>query len=606
MSRRLPIYDALLNLQAVKDAIRSPADHRAKHRVAVAGPVGESAAFRRSVASRPLLPQWPQPLRAAIHAVLLLLTAAFFALHYLHLAADFPNFSRWMDWSKYTDEGWYGDAAIRHYLLGHWYVPGDFNPAAALPVWPLLEGLLFHFTGVSLVAERALTVSVFGGILIASWLLLSRSSQPRPQASLAASMAVLFLAANPFCFVFSRMGILEPLLILLMLGCLLAAQTARPLPELHPPDRRTEPGAILWRNLVPVFGIGILLPLMILTKTTGLFLVPAIALMLFAALGYRVRPFLQVGLPAAALGSGIWLAYFLFFVRPHYLADFHYLFSANAYTGITRQNFFSVVAATLRSGEWMGSRLYAAAVAAFAIALYRFRRLREHHLMAVLLVWALSYIGFLAYHNNLQPRYYLVVAVPLTLLVPLVFRDLILPRFRSSFAAAAAALAAAVCCAIILIPDAAQTLAIATHPQYTFVDAARRIDNFIQADHRRDSAHSTLVLSISGSDLSLMTGLHSICDDFGTAELADRAQKYNPGWYLAWNLIEDDKMDALTPLFHVERVATFPAMDDQDRNLLVLYRLEPEDTGAKRQTHLRNRHTRTKLGQQPSQVQLQH
>jgi hypothetical protein len=47
-------------------------------------------------------------------------------------------------------------------------------------------------------------------------------------------------------------------------------------------------------------------------------------------------------------------------------------------------------------------------------------------------------------------------------------------------------------------------------------------------------------------------------------------------------------------------------MDDQDRNLLVLYRLEPEDTGAKRQTHVRNRHTRTKLGQQPSQVQLQH
>ena len=83
--------------------------------------------------------------------------------------ADFPNHSIWMDWAKYTDEGWYGDAAIRHYQLGHWNVPGDFNPAAALPVWPLLEMVLFRVTGVSLVAARALTVTVFGlcaGVLL--------------------------------------------------------------------------------------------------------------------------------------------------------------------------------------------------------------------------------------------------------------------------------------------------------------------------------------------------------------------------------------------------------------------------------------------------------
>src|SRR5438067_6350588 len=78
------------------------------------------------------------------------LAAIFYALHFLHLRADFPNHSPWMDWAKYTDEGWYGDAAVRHYQWGHWNVPGDFNPAAALPVWPLIELVLFRFTGVSL------------------------------------------------------------------------------------------------------------------------------------------------------------------------------------------------------------------------------------------------------------------------------------------------------------------------------------------------------------------------------------------------------------------------------------------------------------------------
>jgi hypothetical protein len=58
------------------------------------------------------------------------------------------------DWAKYTDEGWYGNAAIRAHLFGHWFVSGDFNPAVALPVWPFLEWLLFFFTGVSVEAAR--------------------------------------------------------------------------------------------------------------------------------------------------------------------------------------------------------------------------------------------------------------------------------------------------------------------------------------------------------------------------------------------------------------------------------------------------------------------
>ena len=104
----------------------------------------------------------------AAEAVLLLVAAIFLTLHAFHLSADFPNHSPWMDWAKYTDEGWYGDGAIRHFQRGHWHVPGDFNPAAALPVWPLLEAALFRFTEVSLSAARALTVGIFALILVAS------------------------------------------------------------------------------------------------------------------------------------------------------------------------------------------------------------------------------------------------------------------------------------------------------------------------------------------------------------------------------------------------------------------------------------------------------
>ena len=59
------------------------------------------------------------------------LICGFALLHALHLGADFPNHTPWLfDYAKYTDEGWWGNAAVRAHLFGNWYLPGDFNPAA--------------------------------------------------------------------------------------------------------------------------------------------------------------------------------------------------------------------------------------------------------------------------------------------------------------------------------------------------------------------------------------------------------------------------------------------------------------------------------------------
>jgi len=156
------------------------------------------------IETRAVSPVQPEHAAKRVEAVLLLVAAIFFALHFVHLRADFPNHSAWMDWAKYTDEGWYGDAAIRHYQRGHWNVPGDFNPAAALPVWPALEIVLFRVTGVSLAAARALTLVVFGLILGCSYWLIRRWLPGRP---LAAAVAVMLLAVSPFCFAFMRLAI---------------------------------------------------------------------------------------------------------------------------------------------------------------------------------------------------------------------------------------------------------------------------------------------------------------------------------------------------------------------------------------------------------------
>ena len=530
-----------------------------------------------------------------LKVALMCLAIVFLALHFVHLSADFPNHSPWMDWSKYTDEGWYGDGAIRQVQLGHWYLRGDFNPAAALPVWPLLEFALFSVTGVSLVAARALTVSVFGLTLLVAYLLARRCSMEARTggdagSAFAPAAGVALLAVSPFCYVFTRIAILEPLLVLLgMLGLL--AATSR-------------------RRWLTVVSLGVLLPAMVLTKTTAVFLMPSIAWMLWASAGYRLREFLRIGVPSAGLAVSLWSGYFCLVVKPRFLEDYRYLFSANAYTGMTRENAWEVVATTVRDGVWMGKLTYPAALAAMLAAMICCRRIFRNPLIPSLMLWAVGYAAFLAYHNNLQPRYYLVIAIPLTLLPVVVAEEIysmapgwLTPSRRISRRGFVAIVGGVFF--VILGVSTVQTVRYIMRPEYTFLDAAKRLNEVIASD---TTGRSKLVLSISGSDLSLMTGLPSICDDFGTMALEDRVAAYKPGWYATWNQVDDDKMDALTPMYHLERVAAFPAFDDPERNLLILYRLDPpeEETPRRKRGKLVPKRLQTKLGQQPSASQLEH
>ena len=348
-----------------------------------------------------------------IRGVLLLVAAVFFALHFLHLNADFPNHSPWMDWSKYTDEGWYGDAAIRHYLTGHWYWQGDFNPAVALPVWPALEWIVFRFTGVSPAAARALTLVVFGVTLLVLYRLIARHThaRTRTEISLAPALAVLFLCCSPFLYAFDRMAIVEPLLICLTSLALLTAS------YLHPLHLRRTSAAELAKNMLPSLTLGLLLPAMVLAKTTAICVFPAVAYMVWARAGYRMRPAVRLAVVPCLLGAALWLTYFFGFVRPHYLADYRYLFSANGYTGIELEPLATVVLNTLTDGMWMGKVLFPCFFAVMALVLFWRPRLLTNPLVPALTLWIAGYTAFLLYHNNLQPRYYTVLAVPIAALV---------------------------------------------------------------------------------------------------------------------------------------------------------------------------------------------
>jgi hypothetical protein len=124
--------------------------------------------------------------------------------------------------------------------------------------------------------------------------------------------------------------------------------------------------------------------------------------------------------------------------------------------------------------------------------------------------------------------------------------------------------------------NGASTLSFAAHPEYTFVNAARQLTDYID----QHPNGSRLLVSISGDEITLITHLQSLCDDFSmhTPQFPDLGAKlayYKPGWWATWNDIDPGTLEDLHTHYSLEQVAEFKALDDPERNVLVLFKLHP-------------------------------
>jgi 4-amino-4-deoxy-L-arabinose transferase-like glycosyltransferase len=501
----------------------------------------------------------PRPIRRSLYGLWLMGIAVLFTLHAMHLRADFPNNSPWMDYSKYTDEGWYGKAAIEHYVLGSWYVHGDFNPSVALPILPALELALFHFTGVSLVAARLLVLVIFALNLVLAYAVL-RMRAPR----VTALFAVTLLVTNAFLYAFSRLAILEqPLTLFLLASWLLALL----LPRMSARSRN-----------VAHIAIGLLLCLTILTKTTAIFLVLSTLVLIWHAYGYKFRPTIRP--LAAVVLSGLipFTAYYLLFVRPRYAYDYHYLFAANVWNqpeGL--RGYLAAFWFALHGTLWIDPWLCLLAVALLVVSAFFARRLWRDPLVVASLLACAGYIFFIGWHNNMQPRYYQVLAYPVVFVIAMAIEALVSTArngsegFRTSALARSLAWAAVGVATVVSAANLREILYWTRHPDYSWMTAARRLTSYV--DHHPNG--NRLLLSVSGDNITLITHLPAICDDFGTWDLAMRIHNYRPGWYAAWNELDPGTLEDLRTQYTLERVATFQAFDDPDRDRLILYKLHP-------------------------------
>jgi hypothetical protein len=476
--------------------------------------------------------------------LLLLIAVVFYGLCFFHLRADFPNHSPWNDWSKMTDEGWYGVAAAQHFLNASWLTPGSFNPAVAMPVWPLALRAWFGLTGIGMVPARALMLIVYGTSLALLLLTLRQRSHRQDHSGTIPALAIALMAVNPFCYAFDRLAVLEPGMVFwLMLGLWLAGRTGP-------------------KDIAKQIGLGIILCLLVLTKTTGIFLVPAVLYQLAATVGWTTRTWIKPTAVAIATALLLWLVYYALVVRPHYLEDYRLLFTINQ--GRVHLSIIPRVAFdTLWSGIWINRVLYPAALLVLLLSAIWLRDLWQSPLFGSSVIAIAGYLLFICYHSNLQPRYYLVITMPVVIVLLLGFESLWAKRPPVGVLLAAAI-------GLSMITMAIQTIHYVMRPEYSFAQTA----DAIAAQMRQSPETEQTLLSSSGADITLLAGIPSLSSEYTTHGLEAVLDRYKPGWYAAWEGWDDERTSVLRLHHRLDERARYTVFDDPKRQTLVLYRMQ--------------------------------
>ena len=482
----------------------------------------------------------------------LIVIVGFAITHLPSLRADFPNHSQWMmDEAKYTDEGWYGNAAIREHLTGNWYLAGDFNPAVAMPIWPFLEWIEFSFTGVTVEAARGLAISFFFANLLLTYLLFRRT---RPLS--VTLVTLILLATSPYLYCFSRLAIVEPSLATFVLGAIYVSVLLEH--SRHP--------------IIHSFLLGLLLALMMLTKPTAVFLLPAVAWALWRPLWKQKKYALRYTLAAGCVSTGIYGLWLALVIRHGLLSDYLYLFISNKDTGSSE--FLWPLILFLRAiyaGAHVDGVLLGLASFLALLSLINWRRpwvreLWHNPIFGASMLGVAGYTLFFITHRADYHYFYVVIIFSIYILT-LVTEALINGAGGTRWLGWAV---------VILIAALASeygfwTMKYVLHPQYTFVDAAEELTRYV--DQHPNGRR--ILVSESGDDISLIAHLPALGDAWGTQNRASKIAAYQPGWYATWNYLNPGVLQDIHRNFSIEQVGSYRAFDKDDRNLLVLFELHP-------------------------------
>jgi 4-amino-4-deoxy-L-arabinose transferase-like glycosyltransferase len=483
--------------------------------------------------------------RRIVQCILLALTVCLLGARLWHIQADFPTYYFYsQDGARLTDEGFYTNAALHHFTLGHAYLPGGWNPGVFMPMWPLMVGALFHFTGISGAAARSLAV-------VCTWLtvLLAYAVTRQYRSRTFAAIAALLMAANALGFFFGRLAILEPAFGMFLLLALYLAGKVRP------------------GNYALAALVGVVFVIATLTKTTGPFVLPAVLYPIWAR--NREDHAAAWKLLAVALGMIFLLLGCAKLIWAHnYQTDMQIILGINPLWQI--EHSLPRLLRFFYRGTWIDPVLFPIALAGFCAAIFRLRFLWKDTLFATAFLWEAGYAAFIVFHYGGPPRYFVILIVP-TIWLALVFLEWLWRERRP------VGLALAACIVASVVWNITSIAAYLARPHYTLVNASKAIKRVIEADPQSSKFQSSKLMIGRGADeISLLSGGFPTMDSDGAMPLADKIEVYHPGWFMQWTFDVPQRAVTVSSRRQMEQQARFSVLGPTGQANLTLYQLLPK------------------------------
>ncbi|MEK6396682.1 MAG: hypothetical protein V4734_01225, partial [Terriglobus sp.] len=295
------------------------------------------------------------------------------------------------------------------------------------------------------------------------------------------------------------------------------------------------------------------------------FLLPSIAYF-FDTTGKGSRRERLTSAIIACSTAGIALGAYRLAISP-YRADSELLFRVNG-LHLTLKLMPRFFVLTLRHGAYIHPLLFSLACGCLLLSAFWFRALWKTPLFGAAVLAAAGYLAFIFYHGNLQPRYYLVATPSIAIVIALTLRHALL-QSKTNTVAQLTGFAMGGVLAVVVGTMALRTITYVMHPEYSFVTAMNRMASII-----RNEPADPLIVSSSGDDLSLFTGIPSICDAYTVIPPSELIRLYHPGWYAAIEVPEPTRFfQEIQKHYRIEERAHYIIFDDPSRNKLVLYRL---------------------------------
>ncbi len=475
---------------------------------------------------------WPARVLTAATVVLTM-------MRFVHIEADFPA-GITASGMLYTDEGWYANAAVRHTLDGRWVLEGDFNPIVNMPVGQLIQAGVFSIFDLSLAAARTTTAVAFVLLLIGTTFLVRRHA-----GALVSSWVALLVGANYFLFAYSRLAILEVVMLCFVVASLAIASSFRSA------DR-----------LLIALGSSVVLAAAVLTKSTAVFALPVLMYLLSTRAQQRRR---KIFLAAASgmLCLAIVATYNL--LASHlYPEDFSYFKEVNFDSRLLTEpgQVVRSILRGIRHAHVVAPIAYPAALAGSAVLFAASSDFRRNRLVRLCLLWLVVYfaqLGFISYH---PPRYFLPVVVPVVVLFCVGLGALRQHLNRRLALTATAALLAST-----IMINGRDTLAYSLAPEFSFVEMARDVGRRIHDP--QDPGRAPILIGNFANSISLATGIRSVNSSVGTGDVDWRIRRYRPDYYITLGN-EPAVEKVLDRHFRREKISAWNVFDNHYQNRRVL------------------------------------